>query len=332
MLHDSVKARTDTGDFSPGLCDGFDEMEVADRLVVRSPAMGALLGAMDRCLEAPHVLVQGETGAGKGLVARVFHHRAGAGASPFQELDAPHLSLRCFTAELQRLCPVTTGGTLVVSEILDLSRDHQAVLLRALDTVAASHRSAPRGRILCVTQHDVGEENRRGRLLGGLRQRLEPHTLRVPALRERPEDLPVLIRSLLREVAARYGSPPRKLSPEVWEALLSHPWKGNVRELRNELERLVVLAPPGRSVGTAALSPALSSGSGATRSPRREVRRGGARGWSVRRRWLHSARVPMRASQVSSGEPTSLGAELRTWPCRARRRSRRRFRRQLRTV
>ena len=334
MPYDSVEARTDTGDRSPGLYRGVEEVEVTDRLVARSSAMCALLGAMDRCLDAPYVLIEGETGAGKDRVARVFHQRADGGASPLRELDAPHTSLRCFTASLQRLCPLATGGTLVVSEIGDLSHEHQVALLRFLDAVADSHRirTEPRGRIVCLTQHDADDETRQGRLLGGLRERLEPYSLRVPALRERAEDLPVLIRSLLRELTALYGSAPRKLSPEVWEALLAHPWKGNVRELRNELERLVVLTPGGRSVGTAALSPALLAQGGAAPSPGPpgpELRCRRGRG-SVWRRWLHSPRVPMTTHRVWSGEPTPSGVELRTWPCRARRRSRRRSHRRFR--
>lgn len=321
MSYDLARAWSHT----PGLREGDADADVANRLVVRSPAMRALLGEMDRLIDAPHLLVEGETGTGKDLVARVFHQRAGGGGGPFLELDAPHLSSGCFAAELQRLSPVTTGGTLVVSEILDLSLDHQALLSSALEAVGASHRNDPRGRIVCVTQHDVGEESRRGRLLGALRERLEPYTLRVPALRERPEDLPDLIRSILRELATLYGRVPRKLSPEVWEVLLSHPWNGNVRELRNELERLAVLTPIGRSVGVAALSPALLSRREAvlTPQPQRERRTGSVRR-SLLRRWSHPARVPMGARMVVSGEPPSSDEGLGGWSSRSRRRSRRR--------
>lgn len=324
ISHDSAEAWSSTGDHSPGAGESVGSVEVDDRLVVRSPAMRALLAAMDRSLDAPYVLVEGETGTGKDLVARVFHRRAGAGERPFLVLDAPHLSPRRFGAELQRLSPVVTGGTLVVSEILDLSPDHQAFLSSVLDAMSASCGSERAGRILCVTQHDVDEEAREGRLLGALKERLRSCALRVPTLRERREDLQDLIRIFVQELAVRYGRAPRELSPEVWEVLLTHPWRGNVRELRNEIEQLVVLAPVGRPVGRAALSPALlaQSDDRSRRSARRE-RRNEPEDRRLRRRRRLPAGVPAGTPGVSSGESAPPEEGLRTWRGRARRRSRR---------
>lgn len=296
---------------------------VGDRLVADSPAMRSLLTEMDRHLEAPHVLVEGETGTGKDLVARVLHCRAGDGAAPFLELDAPHLSPRRFEAELERLSPLATGGTLLVSEILDLTLEHQASLVRALDRVRTSRESGHRARVVCVTQQNFDEEERAGRLLTALRERLRPFTLRVPTLRERHEDLSGLIRTFLHELAVRYGRRPRELSPEVWDALLTHSWRGNARELRNEIERLVVLAPADRPVGLAALSPALQAGGSARAGrPARWKRRNGSATRKLHRRWLQPERAPAKTPVGSSEEAALPDDGSRTWSGRARRRSR----------
>lgn len=296
---------------------------VGDRLVAESPAMRSLLTEMDRHLEAPQVLVEGETGTGKDLVARVLHCRAGDGATPFLELDAPHLSPRRFEAELERLSPVATGGTLLVSEILDLSHEHQISLVRTLDRVRTSHETGHRARVVCVTQQNVDDKERAGRLLTGLKDRLRPFTLRVPTLRERHEDLPELIRTFLHELAVRYGRSPRELSPEVRDALLNHSWRGNARELRNEIERLVVLAPADRPVGPAALSPALQAGGSARAGrPARRERRNGSAARRFHRRWLQAERAPAKTAVLSSDEPAFPYDGSRTWSGRVRRRSR----------
>jgi DNA-binding NtrC family response regulator len=292
---------------------------VGDRLVAHSPAMRCLLAAMDRYLDAPHVLLEGETGTGKDLVARVLHRRAGDGASPFQELDSPHLSPQSFQEQLEHLSPVANGGTLLVTEILDLPLENQVHLSRALEIVCTSRGAGSRARIVCVTQQDVEVEAREGRLLMALRDRLRPFRLRVPALRERREDLLELIRVFLHELAVRYGRGPRELAPEVWEALQTHPWKGNVRELRNELERLVVLAPAGHAIGWGALSPALRSRT--TDRTARSARPERRKGWASR--WLFPERFPKKTAATSSEEPARCLEGTRSWRGRARRRSRR---------
>jgi|GEM_PF-4721114 len=295
-----------------------------DDLIAESPAMRALLQRMEGVLEAPAVLLQGETGSGKDLVARVLHRRAGGGLRPLVKLDAPHLELRRFRAELERLLP-TAGSSLVLHEVADLPPEHQSALVEAVASLA-DVPSSERGRLLCLTQRDLEVEARRGNCPLRLWQRLRPFTLQVPSLRQRPEDLPLLIELFLRSFAFEYERGPVELAAEVWNALLAHGWEGNVRELRNEVERLVVFAPAGSPVGVSGLSAALQpqpshpahlSAEGSARSGH-----GPAAAASPERSTVWGARARRRRYPASALTPVERHLAW-IWPSRSGRRQRR---------
>jgi len=280
-------------------------------LIACSPAMCALLEELDRLLDSPQVLLEGETGTGKDLMARVLHDRTCTGSQPLLELDAPALGANRLAAELVRLSPAKTGGTLLIREVADLASEHQSLLLEELDSIAPGS-----GRIVCLTQRDLDKEVWRRSFLPALWERLQPVTLRVPPLRERREDLPHLIRYFLQMLADRYRRQPVELTDQAWQILLEHRWEGNVRELQNEIERLIVFASGDGPVGPSGLSAAVQPEPKVrTMSRLRQQRKAVAE----RGRWVHPANRRARVLAASSLE----GRIASCWPGRPRRRARR---------
>ncbi len=223
------------------------------------------------------VLIEGETGVGKDLVARTLHALCPRAARPFVAFNASNLPEQLFESELFGhmkgafsgaheshigLARAANGGTLFIDEVGELPLPNQAKLLRFLDTkevraVGATRSQKVDVRILCATNRDLLEEIRRKRFREDLYYRLRVISLRVPSLRERREDVPLLIRHFLEVFRQQYGKAVAEISREAWELLTSHEWYGNVRELENELERAVVLTPAGRRVEVEALSPQI---------------------------------------------------------------------------
>ena len=200
------------------------------------------------------VLLLGETGTGKEVVARLIH--AAAGQGNFVPIDCSAMNPALLESELFGhvkgaftgaasnkigLLELAHGGTAFFDEIGELSAEMQVKLLRVLQ----DRRIRPVGslewrqadfRIIAATNRDLAGEVERGRFRRDLYYRLNVVTLRLPPLRDRREDIPALIAHFL----ARHGGG-RRLSPELEQAMLSYPWPGNVRELENCIERLVAL-------------------------------------------------------------------------------------------
>lgn len=272
-------------------------------LIARSPAMRTLLQELERLRDSPLVLLRGETGTGKDFLARFLYQRAAAGSHPFRELDSFALDSARLAVELDGSGPERIGRTVLIREVAELPVELQCQLLEALDSVAAGSR-----RIVCSTQKDLDHEAAKGRFLPALWKRLQPVTLQLPPLRERLQDLPDLIRHFLQDLADRYGRPPVELTRDTWQVLLAHRWDGNVRELRNEIERLVVFAPDDGPVGVTGLSAALQP------EPRSE-----------------SARRVSRLRRRNTGAAAGWRRVRLLWPGRSSRRlRRRRLRRQVR--
>ena len=231
-------------------------------LVGCSPAMAALRAALRRSAASDaSVLVTGETGTGKGLVARVLHAASPRAAGPFVHVDCAALARSVIESELfghergaftgadaprvGRL-EAAAGGTLFLDEIAELEPRLQAKLLRALQERAFERVGGMRtipltARVVAATNRDLRRAIAAGAFRADLYYRLQVIELALPPLRARREDLPELVEHLLHAAARRAGRPAPRPTPALLAALAAHDWPGNVRELANLIERLLVL-------------------------------------------------------------------------------------------
>jgi two-component system, NtrC family, response regulator AtoC len=242
-----------------------------DGLLGESAPMKALKQTLRQLLDAeagmrdahpPAVLVLGETGTGKELVARALHFNGARRDKPFVELNCAALPAQLLESELfghergaftdareRKLGLVETaeGGTLFLDEIGDLDLALQAKLLKLLEERTVRRLGSLREqkvdvRIVAATHRSLEDLVREGRFRADLYFRLCVVPLRLPALRERGDDVVLLARHFVGQHAARYGKPAPLLSAGAEGALRAHRWPGNVRELRNVLEQAVLLS------------------------------------------------------------------------------------------
>jgi two-component system nitrogen regulation response regulator NtrX len=233
-------------------------------LLGASSAMTALREAIARVAPIPStVLILGESGTGKELVARELHRLGRAPAGSFVAINCAALPAELVESELfghergaftgaiaQRrgAFEAAAGGTLFLDEVGELPLAAQAKLLRVLETrelqrVGATRPISIEVRVVAATNQDPETLVQRGEFRDDLLYRLNVHTIVVPPLRERREDVALLAERFLEETCRRFGVLPRKLSPEARELLLAYDWRrNNVRELRNTVERMVVSA------------------------------------------------------------------------------------------
>src|SRR5262245_12002554 len=232
-------------------------------LIGDSVAMRTLREAIARVAPIPSgVLIVGESGTGKELVARELHRRGKSGGkAPMVAVNSAALPEQLVESELfghergaftgadrlRRGAFENAGsGTLFLDEIGELPLPAQAKLLRILEERAVTRLGGDRptpvtARIVAATNRDLEREVEAGRFRQDLYYRLNIHTLRVPPLRDRLSDVPVLVEHLLRAIAAHLGMRPKGIAPEAVSLLAAHDWrKNNVRELRNCLERMLI--------------------------------------------------------------------------------------------
>jgi DNA-binding NtrC family response regulator len=248
--------------------DEVEDLERYEGLLVRSEPMREVVQTL-RELEPSDVtvLVQGETGTGKELVARAIHVRSRRRRGPFLAINLGTIpeGLReselfghvrgAFTgAEGARggLFSSADGGTLFLDEVGDASPALQLALLRALEEGAVTPVGADRSRrvnvrVISATNQNLPALVREHRFRRDLYYRLNVFSLRLPPLRERVEDVVPLANHFLRRASRHLGRPPVVLSPEARRALEAHRWEGNVRELRSVMERLSLVCK-GREV------------------------------------------------------------------------------------
>jgi two-component system, NtrC family, response regulator HydG len=256
---------------------GGDQMLVGQSAVIRR-----LKASLERLGEQDvAVLIQGESGTGKELVARALHEHGkrhkkrfvalNCGAIPESLIDSElfgHVkgSFTGATGDRQGVFVEADGGTLFLDEIGDMPLSVQARLLRALQegevrAVGGSGVKSVDVRVVAASNVDLASAVEHGRFRQDLFYRLNVVTLRVPALRERPDDIPLLAAHFLKKHG---GSPPPALAPETLEAMTEYAWPGNVRELENAVLHAIALRR-GESIGPDALPPQIA-GRGRTNS------------------------------------------------------------------
>lgn len=230
-----------------------------ERLIGHSAGMRRVKAAIRRVAPtATTVLIHGETGTGKELVARAIHEESGRGA--FVSVSVPELSDGVLESELfghtrgsftgaihsrQGLFETASGGTLFLDEIGDTPLPVQVKLLRALETreVRPVGGSTPKRvdvRIVAATNRDLAEMSRRGAFRDDLLYRLRGATIHLPPLRTRAGDIELIAQALIGEISGAARIPAPKLDPGFLAALTRCPWKGNVRELRAVLENVIL--------------------------------------------------------------------------------------------
>jgi two-component system, NtrC family, response regulator AtoC len=239
----------------------------AATIVGESPAMARLRELIARLTRAtasssaaPTVLLLGETGSGKGHVARAIHAAGGRRDGPFIEVNCTALPEQLVEAELfghergaftdartarPGLFETAEGGTIFLDEIGHVAPSLQAKFLKVVEekTVRRIGATAARAvdvQIVAATSRDIEAAVQLGEFRDDLYQRLSVAVIRIPALRERGEDAVLLARTFLDQASRRYGAPSRPLSPAAEEAIRRHPWPGNVREVQNVMERVVL--------------------------------------------------------------------------------------------
>jgi DNA-binding NtrC family response regulator len=232
-------------------------------LIAESRAMRTVLSQVERVAPGDvNVLITGEHGTGKDVVARVIHATSHRARRPLITVNAGGIAETLFESELfghvkgaftdaksDRVgsFELADGGTLFLDEIANVSPKQQAKLLRVLESgdlqrVGSSRIRRVDVRVIAATNADLSVEVAEGRFREDLLYRLNTVEIRLPPLRERREDVPALAGHFLREQAARAKKPVVELSPGAMRALLAHPWPGNIRELRHAVERGVLMA------------------------------------------------------------------------------------------
>ncbi len=252
-----------------------------DRLVGESSAMARLGEELARAAASEsRILILGENGTGKELVARRLHRLSARASEAFVEVNCAAIPEDLIESELfgHRKGAFTGAsadragrfeqadrGTLFLDEVADMSLKTQAKVLRVLE----GQRFEPVGggatirvdvRVLAATNKDLEEEIRQQRFREDLYFRLAVIPLRLPALRERAEDIPLLVHHFLELLAKEQGRRPKSISAAALEHLRAYPWPGNVRELSNVVERMMIMAPE-REIGALDL-PARIRGEG----------------------------------------------------------------------
>ena len=232
-------------------------------LVARSRAMRAVLGQLERVAPSDvNVLITGEHGTGKDVIARWIHAASARAGRPLVTVNAGGIADTLFESELfghvkgaftdartDRVgsFELADGGTLFLDEIANVSLKQQAKLLRVLESgdlqrVGSSRVRQVDVRVLAATNATLSREVAEGRFREDLLYRLNTVEIRLPPLRERREDIPELTALFLREQAGRQRTAAAELAPSAMRALLEHQWPGNVRELRHAVERAVLMA------------------------------------------------------------------------------------------
>ncbi|HUL02886.1 MAG TPA: sigma-54 dependent transcriptional regulator [Gemmatimonadales bacterium] len=240
------------------------EIHTHHEIVGSSKAVQQMLSRLEKVGPTPaRVLITGENGSGKELVARAIHALSPRSAGPFVEVNCAAIPTELIESELfghvkgsftgafadrAGKFEAADGGTLFLDEIGDMSLAAQAKVLRALEDgvvarVGSEKPFAVDVRVIAATNKDLTTEIAGGRFREDLLYRLNVVPIEVPPLRARRGDVPQLVEHFMRQLTGVGGLQPKPFEPDALERLAAYDWPGNVRELRNAVERLLILAP-----------------------------------------------------------------------------------------
>jgi two-component system, NtrC family, response regulator HydG len=262
-LVDKALERRDLIEQNKALKKQLEDIRAKGQMIGASPAFRRMLTLVEQVADSSAtILIQGESGAGKELVARTIHERSGRRNGPFVAVNCAALPETLLESELfgyekgaftgaagrkEGRFELANGGTLFLDEVADLSLVTQPKILRVLQEGEYERLGGTRTlqvdvRIVAATNQDLSDMVKEKRFREDLYYRLNVITVRVPPLRERHEDIRVLAQHYLRVYAAKNGRKLEGFSNEALERLESYAWPGNVRELENLIERTVLLA------------------------------------------------------------------------------------------
>ena len=234
-----------------------------EQIIGSSAAIQRVRQLIDRVAPSDaRVLIMGENGTGKELVARWLHDKSARAAGPFVEVNCAAIPSELIESELfghergaftsaikQRKGKFeqANGGTLFMDEIGDMSLSAQAKVLRALQESKISRVGSDKDvavdvRVIAATNKDIRAEIEKGNFREDLYHRLSVIVIKVPPLRDRAGDIAELVRYFIEKIAAEHNMPIKKVDEEAMAALKAMPWTGNIRELRNVVERLMILS------------------------------------------------------------------------------------------
>ncbi len=234
------------------------------RFIGNSVKMKQLREQIDMAAKSnSRVVVLGESGSGKELVAHILHENSPRSKKPFIEMNCAAIPQELIESELfghekgsftgaferkQGKFELADEGTLFLDEVGDMSLSTQSKVLRIIETqdfqrVGGSKNIKVDVRIIAATNKDLREEVKKGNFREDLLFRLNVIPIMVPSLRERKEDIPELVDYFLEYFAAEYGQKPKKITPDGLGMLQAYDWPGNIRELKNVIERFVIMNP-----------------------------------------------------------------------------------------
>ena len=261
-IEDRKKAEERLKEENVALREEIDKTSMFEEIVGTSPALTAVLSRVSKVAGSDStVLITGETGTGKELVARAIHRRSGRSAKAFvavncaaipRELIASELfghEKGAFTGALQRRLgrfELANGGTIFLDEVAELSPDTQAALLRVLqerelERVGGRETIHVDVRVIAATNRDLIDAVANGTFREDLFYRLNVFPLEMPSLRDRKQDIPVLVEYFIHRYARKAHKTFRRVNKKTLDRLQSYPWPGNVRELQNVIERSVIV-------------------------------------------------------------------------------------------
>ncbi len=354
----SVRNSIRTARLSRAVASIRSELEARYEMIGSSAPMQKVFGDIEKVAPTrASVLVTGESGTGKELVCRAIHRLSPRREGPFVKVNCAAIPRELIESELfghergsftgaqarkRGLFEQAHGGTLLLDEIADMELAAQAKVLRALQSgevqrVGSEHTLHVDVRVLAATNKELARHVTTGSFREDLYYRLDVFPIRVPALRERVEDVPLLARAFVAAFCRENGLRDKPIDPSVVEALTRRSWPGNVRELKNVVERSAILAGERITIadlpedphqnpfededdvegtrpsrGSGAPPPAVGSGAGQQRSTLREFREAAERGYLVET--LHAFEWNISKAAVALGiERTNLHKKIRAY-------------------
>jgi DNA-binding NtrC family response regulator len=259
-----------------------------ESMIGKSRAMARVYEMIDKVAPTDvTVLVRGESGTGKELVARAIHFRSPRARGPFIAVNCAAVSRELVESELfghekgaftgavarrEGKFEAADGGTLFLDEIGDMPLETQAKLLRVLqekrfERIGGNQSLAVDVRIIAATNQDLEAMVRQGKFREDLYYRIKVVEVRLAPLRERPEDIPLLVQHFLKDACQRFNVPLKQLTPEAMRACTERAWKGNVRSLKAAVEQAVILASGSEITPADLFSTTTPDGDGAAVPP-----------------------------------------------------------------